>query len=256
MFVKICGITTEEDALLAVALGADAVGFVFAPSPRQVTPSLVADITKRLPREITTVGVFRNESAKRVVEIANGIGLLGVQLHGNEGIEESQWIARRVRTVIKAFPAGHPMIRDFPSYGADILLVDGPVPGSGRMFDWKILEGVADPSKLILSGGLNPENVTDAIRYVQPWGVDVSSGVESTRGKKDPQKLRSFITRAKRAATNYDPNTSTEAQGGRTARLYDYNSEAYPYDTSDAIGHATTSEEPPTGALYDWQEDR
>src|SRR5215213_1442618 len=96
MFVKICGTTSEEDALLAVAMGADAIGFVFAPSPRQVRPNLVADIIKRLPPQVMTVGVFRDEFPERVVEIVNSIGLRAAQLHGHESAEQASWIRERV----------------------------------------------------------------------------------------------------------------------------------------------------------------
>ncbi len=193
VFVKICGITSEADALLAVGMGAAAVGFVFAPSPRQMTPTAVADITKRLPHETMTVGVFRNESPKRVIEIANQIGLHAVQLHGLESAEDTRWIRERTRRVIKAFPAGHPAIERFDEYGADLLLVDGASPGSGEVFDWRLAEGVVDPGRLIVSGGLGPDNVGAAIAHLRPWGVDVSSGVEASPGVKDPAKLRSFI---------------------------------------------------------------
>src|SRR3984957_19725902 len=107
MLIKICGITSEPDAMLAAALGADAVGFIFAPSPRQVSPQAVRSIIERMPPEILSVGVFRNESRVRVVDIVNSIGLRAAQLHGDETIEDTQWIAERVPLVIKAFPAGH-----------------------------------------------------------------------------------------------------------------------------------------------------
>ena len=107
MLIKICGITSEPDAMLAAALGADAVGFIFAPSPRQVSPQAVRSIIERMPPEILTVGVFRNESRVRVVDIVNSIGLRAAQLHGDETIEDTQWIAERVPLVIKAFPAGN-----------------------------------------------------------------------------------------------------------------------------------------------------
>jgi len=107
LFVKICGITSEADALLAVGLGASAVGFIFAPSPRQMAASAVADIVKRVPHETVTVGVFRDESPRRVVEIASRIGLRAVQLHGHESAEETRWVAERVPWTIKVFPAGH-----------------------------------------------------------------------------------------------------------------------------------------------------
>jgi phosphoribosylanthranilate isomerase len=199
VLVKICGITSEGDALLAVALGADALGFVFAPSPRQVSVQAVTRIVERLPREIVTVGVFRNEAPKRVVEIVNGIGLRAAQLHGNESIADTRWVAERVPFTIKAFPAGHPRIRDFSEYGAGAVLVDGANPGSGKVFDWRLAEGVVDPARLIVSGGLSAENVADAVAHLRPMGVDVSSGVESSPGHKDPQKLRTFFTAAREA---------------------------------------------------------
>ena len=200
IFVKICGVTTEADALLAVGMGASAVGFVFAPSPRQMAPAAVADIVKRLPHETVTVGVFRDEAPQRVIDIANHIGLRAVQLHGVESIEDTRWVASRAGWTIKAFPAGHRNIDRFHEYGARFLLVDGNSPGSGELFDWRLAEGVLDPRRLIVSGGLRPDNVGAAIEHLQPWGVDVASGVEASPGVKDPGKLREFIGAAHRAA--------------------------------------------------------
>ena len=200
MFVKICGITTEDDALLAVAMGADAVGFVFAPSPRQVTPVAVYDIIRRLPPEVLTVGVFRNEAPSRVVDIANRAGVKAVQLHGNERPEEAIEIARSIRRVYKAFPAGSPLVQRALEYPSDMVLVDSAQPGSGEVFDWSMVEDVPAGLKVILAGGLTPDNVAHAIEVVNPWGVDVSSGVESSPGRKDPRKVRAFITAAQSAA--------------------------------------------------------
>ena len=200
MFVKICGTTSEEDALLAVAMGADAVGFIFAPSPRQIAPAVAGDIAKRLPPEVLTVGVFRDESPQRVVEIMEAAGLRAAQLHGRESAEQSMWIRRRVRTVIKCFAAGDAAIRDAASYGADVLLLDAASPGSGQVFDWRLAEGVPAGQRLLLAGGLDAENVAEAIAKVHPWGVDAISGHESSPGKKDPRKLRAFIAAAKAAA--------------------------------------------------------
>lgn len=200
MFVKICGITTEDDALLAVAMGADAVGFVFAPSPRQVTPLAVYDIVRRLPPEVLTVGVFRNESPGRVVDIANRSGVKAVQLHGNERPEEAIEISRSIRRVYKAFPAGSPLVHRAREYPSDMVLVDSAQPGSGEVFDWTMVEDVPKGLKVILAGGLTPDNVAHAIEVVDPWGVDVSSGVESSPGRKDPRKVRAFITAARAAA--------------------------------------------------------
>ena len=215
LFVKICGITSEADALLAVGMGASAVGFVFAPSPRQMAPVAVADIVKRLPHETVTVGVFRDEAPQRVIDITNQIGLRAVQLHGVESIEDTQWIRSRVGWTIKAFPAGHRNIARFGEYGAQTLLIDGANPGSGELFDWRLAEGVVDPRRLLVSGGLDPDNVGAAVAHLQPWGVDVSSGVESAPGVKDPGRLRAFITAAHRAGREMAAATAVGATGDR-----------------------------------------
>lgn len=206
MWVKICGITGEEDALLAVAMGADAVGFVFAPSPRQMTPASVNAITRRLPPEILTVGVFRDERPQTVVDVVNRAGLKAAQLHGHESREDSGYVSVRVPLVIKAFPAGDHRLDQAEEYGADIILVDAPSPGSGRVFDWRLAEGAPRGRRLVLAGGLEPDNVAEAIRRVHPWGVDVSSGVEREVGKKDPMKVRAFVQAARAAEPEpYDP---------------------------------------------------
>ncbi len=175
---------------------------------------MVADIVKRLPYETMTVGVFRDEAPQRVVDIANQIGLGAVQLHGMESIEDTQWIRSRTRRTIKAFPAGHRNIDRFPEYGAQKLLIDGANPGSGELFDWRLAEGVVDPTRLIVSGGLRPENVGAAIAHLHPCGVDVSSGVEAAPGVKDPGKLHEFIGAAHAAARR------SCAEGGAVAATY------------------------------------
>lgn len=200
MLVKICGVTSESDALLAVALGADAVGFIFAPSPRQVSARAVQRIVDRLPHDTLTVGVFRNEAPARVVEVVNTIGLRAAQLHGNETAEDARYVAARVPVTIKAFNAGHPGVAKVDDYGADWVMVDSERPGSGVTFDWRLAEGVVDPARLIVSGGLDAGNVGEAISLLKPHGVDVCSGVEAEPGKKDPQKLRAFVASARRAA--------------------------------------------------------
>ncbi len=232
-FVKICGVTSEADALLAVGVGASAVGFVFAPSPRQMAPSAVADIVKRLPHETVTVGVFRDEAAQRVMEIANLAGLKAVQLHGMESAADTAWVAARAGWTIKAFPAGHRNIEQFDRYGAETLLIDGQKPGSGELFDWRLAEGVIDPGRLIVSGGLEPENVSQAIIHLRPWGVDVASGVESRPGVKDPGKLRAFVAAVRDGAR-------------RAAMLSDSGADDGPWEEG--------SETRP-GAPFDWQEE-
>ena len=210
MFIKICGTTSEEDALLAVAMGADALGFVFAPSPRQVSASLAHDIARRLPPEVITVGVFRDEAPERVVEIVNDAGLKGAQLHGTESPAAVRWIAERVGMTIKAFPAGHPGLALAPDYAADLILLDAAFPGSGQVFDWRLAQNVPDGTRLVLAGGLTPENVVDAIAQVRPWGVDAATGVEAEPGRKDPRKLRAFIAAVRAAEA---PDYEGEGEG-------------------------------------------
>ncbi|MEM8746184.1 MAG: phosphoribosylanthranilate isomerase [Actinomycetota bacterium] len=200
MFVKICGITNEDDALLAVAMGADAVGFIFAPSTRQIAPQQAYDITRRLPPEILTVGVFRDELPSRVVEQAHKAGVKAVQLHGRETVDQTREVAGHFRWVIKAFAAGDENLSRADQYGTDMVLVDAPQPGSGKVFDWNLAGDAPESMKLILAGGLDPDNVAIAIREVEPWGVDVASGVEREPGKKDPIKVMCFIEAAKEAA--------------------------------------------------------
>ncbi len=199
-FVKVCGTTSEEDALLAVAMGADAVGFVFAPSPRQVAAPLVRDIVRRLPPEVLTVGVFRNEAPERVVDIVSSSGLRGAQLHGRERPPQTQWVKARVPVVIKAFAAGDPGMARAAEHGADMVLVDSASPGTGKVFDWSLAEDVPASLRLVLAGGLHPGNVAEAIALVHPFGVDVASGVESSPGHKDPRLVRAFVSAAKAAA--------------------------------------------------------
>jgi phosphoribosylanthranilate isomerase len=207
VFVKICGITTEEDALLAVAMGADAIGFVFAPgSPRQVAPGAVRDILKRLPADTMTIGVFRDERPERVVEIVNKIGLTGAQLHGREPMSEARMIRSHVHFLIHAFAAGDPALSSAGNSPADVVLVDSPTPGSGRVFDWTLAEGAPGGVRIMLAGGLDPSNVAEAIRRVRPWGVDVNSGVETFAGSghKDPRKVRKFIETARRVGAEVE----------------------------------------------------
>jgi phosphoribosylanthranilate isomerase len=206
MFVKICGTTTEDDALLAVAMGADAVGFIFAPSPRQIAPQVAADIAKRLPPEIVTVGVFRDEAPERVLSIANQAGLRGVQLHGREPVATARWLASRVPMVIQALPAGDARVRTAAEFGAHVILLDAPHPGSGQVFDWALAGELPTGQRLMVAGGLTPDNVAAAIARTRPWGVDAVSGVESEPGRKDPIKVREFIAAARDAGAAVTPD--------------------------------------------------
>src|ERR1700738_2130935 len=200
MFVKVCGTTSEEDALLAVAMDADAIGFIFAPSPRQISPTIARDIAKRLPPEVMTVGVFRNEAPRRVVDIMQFAGLECAQLHGHERPEQARWIRKRLPRVFQAFAAGDPTVSRAREYGVDAVLLDNPAPGSGQVFDWALASEVPTGIKLMIAGGLTPDNVSGAVTAVQPWGVDVVSGVEKEPGVKDPVKLWAFVAAARAAA--------------------------------------------------------
>jgi phosphoribosylanthranilate isomerase len=222
MFVKICGITSEEDALLAVALGANALGFVFAPSPRQMSPDAVAAIVRRLPREILTLGVFRDELPARVVETVFRSGLRGAQLHGRESATVTAAVRRELPFVVKAFMAGQDAISLAASYEMDALLLDAPSPGSGVVFDWRLAEGAPARHRLILAGGLTADNVAQAIAQVHPFGVDVSSGVESSPGRKDPRRLREFIRAARSGEQERGDTLAALESGDGFSSPYDW----------------------------------
>jgi indole-3-glycerol phosphate synthase / phosphoribosylanthranilate isomerase len=198
--VKICGITTAEDAQVAVAAGADAVGFVFWPkSPRAVDAVTARAIAATLPPFVLRVGVFVDETPEQMRRVADEVGLDVVQLHGSEPPEA---VARAPRRAVKAVRVG-PGFRPqdalrYDGTAAAVLLdtrVDGDAPGgTGRTFDWSLVRPVREgTSYVLLAGGLTPENVGEAIATVRPDGVDVSSGVESAPGKKDPAKVRAFM---------------------------------------------------------------
>ena len=159
--------------------------------------------------------------AQRVVDIAHGARLRAVQLHGRETAADSHWIRQRVRLVIKAFAAGDPQLDQADDYGADAFLVDSATPGSGEVFDWSLAEGAPSNRRIILAGGLTPENVADAIRVVRPWGVDVSTGVETAPGRKDARKMRAFVEAAKAAEPDPPPEqgdaTSARSTGWSTS---------------------------------------
>jgi phosphoribosylanthranilate isomerase len=196
--VKICGITTQEDAALAVEAGAHALGFVFADSPRRVTPPAAALIISGLPPLVDAIGVFVQEQAQTIAEVARGAGLHAAQLHGDESPEDC---GRLPLKVIKRFnilenDTPHMLRARMQRYRVAAYLLD-PGAGSGRTFDWGRARGL--PGPLIVSGGLTPENVGQAIRTLRPYAVDVSSGVESEPGRKDPEKVRAFLQAVREA---------------------------------------------------------
>ena len=216
MFVKICGLTTEEDALLAIGMGADALGFNFVPgSKRQIAPQKAREIVRRLPPETLTVGIFRDELPDRVIEITHKAGLRAAQLHGRETAEQTRQVRAQVPIVIKAFSAGDPALASVGDFGADVVLIDGAEPGSGEVFDWSLAEGVPlAGQRVLLAGGLHPGNVADAIEQIRPWGVDVASGVERAPGQKDAVKVREFVAAARAAGDRLRLNEDTPEESG------------------------------------------
>ena len=199
VLVKICGLTNIEDALAAAELGADVLGFVFAPSPRRIEPDQAAEIISQLHPPILTAGVFVNESPFRVQVIRDLCRLDIVQLHGDENEEAAAFVNGRVIKAIRMDGRFRPWAAIYPKA---LLLLEthrpGRAGGTGQTFDWRLAIEPARQRPIILAGGLTPENVKSAVEMVQPYGVDVSSGVEKEMGRKDHVKLRDFIRRAKR----------------------------------------------------------
>ena len=203
MFIKICGTTSAEDALLAVSLGADALGFIFAESKRQVDVATVAEIVPQLPVGAIAVGVFRDESAERIIDIVKATGLRGVQLHGSEGPEVAQALRDIVPFLVQVFTADDPRLAQLDEYPIDAVLLDSPTPGSGETFDWSQVADLPQRRRVILAGGLNRSNVAEAVERVRPWGVDAVSGLEASPGRKDPDALAAFITSARDALSEF-----------------------------------------------------
>lgn len=196
--VKICGITNLDDALAAVKMGADALGFVLTKSPRQVSPQTARDIIAVLPPGVAKVGVFLNQPVDEVRELREFCGLDMVQLHGEESEVEA---AALEPGVIKAFKIGNGQAPSSKAYPGCWLLLDTYHPempgGTGQTFDWSLARGLARQRDIFLAGGLHPGNVGQAIKEVNPYAVDVSSGVEMEPGRKDHGKIASFIAAAK-----------------------------------------------------------
>lgn len=202
--IKICGITNEKDALWAVNLGADYIGFNFyRNSPRKISPKLAAQIIGKLPAFMQPVGVFVNEEMRIVKRIAEKCRLNLVQLHGEESPEycrELQVQSARLK-IIKAFRIkDKENLEEMKRYGVDYYLLDSSVPGveggTGEIFNWDVaVEAKQFGKPIFLAGGLTPDNVTQAIEKVNPYGVDVASGVEKTPRRKDYDLMREFINR-------------------------------------------------------------
>jgi phosphoribosylanthranilate isomerase len=205
--VKICGITRPEDAEQAAALGAWTIGFILWPqSKRLADPAVAAGIARALRRRVEIVGVFVNPTLDEVVHAAEGIGLTYVQLHGDEGPAFCTAVAERTGArVIKALGIGSGAdIRSAERYHTELHLLDtaagSAYGGTGRTWDWDLVAQRRSNIPLILSGGLTPDNVAEAIAAVRPWAVDVSSGVETAPGVKDPASVEAFFAAAQRTA--------------------------------------------------------
>jgi phosphoribosylanthranilate isomerase len=198
--VKICGITRAEDAELAASLGAWALGFILWPqSKRAADPAVAAGIARVMRRRVELVGVFVNQPLDEIERYADALGLTHVQLHGDEGPSFCAAVAQRTGCrVIKAARIGHAAdLRDLERFHTDLHLLDTAAPGlrggSGQTWDWTLLAGRRASTPFLLSGGLTPENVAEAIAAAHPWGVDVASGTEASPGIKDPEKLEAFF---------------------------------------------------------------
>ncbi len=179
------------------ALGVHAVGFVFAPSRRRVTPEEAARLAAALGPFVTKVGVFVDAPPGEVLEVAEAVGLTALQLHGDEPPEVARRLASRY-PVIKAFKLAGPPPPEVFDYPADALLLDGPRPGSGQAFDWGWLAGVPASARVVVAGGLAPENVCGLLQRYTPYAVDVSSGVESKPGVKDRGRVEAFLRAVER----------------------------------------------------------
>jgi len=222
MWIKICANTNLDDAQLAAELGADAAGFVFAPSPRQVTAAEVARITPHLPEGIECVGVFPALQAQQIAGIAQECGLTTVQLHGGVNLELVRQLDEIFNGQVKLIQTVHwqvdaenaavvaEQLRQIDADGlVGRVLIDAKVGpelgGTGVSFDWDAARATFAEAgtglKLIVAGGLRADNVADAIRRLNPWGVDVASGVEQSPGRKSPEKLAAFIRAARNSGT-------------------------------------------------------
>ena len=195
--IKICGITRESDALGAVAQGANALGFIFAPSPRNIDVETARDIIKRVPSDVLSVGVFRNAEIDEIVEIVRRANLTAVQLHGRESADDVSLLKAYVNTVIKAVVCDTELLSEFDESEADFLLVDGENPGSGEPHDFEPLRRVTLLTPVIAAGGLTPLTVSSVVRNYPISGVDVSTGVEIAPGIKDPVLVAQFVQAAR-----------------------------------------------------------
>jgi phosphoribosylanthranilate isomerase len=195
MFVKICGLTHEESVAAALDAGADAIGFVFAPSVRQISPLDAARLSAPARGRALCVAVTRHPSSAQIEEIFEIFAPDWLQTDHTDMTSLSPDVLERLLSarVLPVYRESEPLPAELPSR----LLFEGAVSGAGRTANWAMARAAARRTQLLLAGGLNPENVVEAIRHVQPWGVDVSSGVESAPGKKSVQRIHQFVSAAK-----------------------------------------------------------
>ncbi|UCM89968.1 phosphoribosylanthranilate isomerase [Streptomyces marincola] len=199
LFIKLCGLKTEEDVDTAVEVGADAIGFMFADSPRRVDAAAAMRLIERVPPGVMTVGVFRDQRVDHIRSLADITGFGAVQLHGNEGQEHFAALRDGSWTLIRGASYREPVPR-CGHMGEDILLIDAPTPGAGVPWDWTREAFRSPGGQWLLAGGLTPDNVAEAVETTRPWGVDVSSGIESVRGVKDAELIRAFVKAARAPA--------------------------------------------------------
>jgi phosphoribosylanthranilate isomerase len=203
LWIKICGVTSLEDALMVEQAGADAIGLNFAvESPRRVDVATARQIATALYDKLEIVGVFVNATLADITTIANEVGLDTAQLHGAESPELLAQVSQLV-PAYKALRIGIAEdVAEAGTYGGDRLLVDAKVPGAlggtGHTFDWSLIERLNEERKIIVAGGLNPENIEDCVRRVLPYGIDTASGVELSPRKKSAEKVMAFIQTARR----------------------------------------------------------
>lgn len=200
LFIKVSGVTTEEDALFAIGLGASAVGFDFALTPRQITVTAAHDIVRRLPQGAVSVGSFRSELPQRIVEIANTLGLGAVQIDGPITSSDLAYVTERVNTVFRTVPDG--TTRLALADGVDYLVLPEADDRSALAASLNLLTRAGRRVPLVASGGLDPSNVVDVVQNFPVFGVDARSGVESAPGVKDPVLLGEFIANARWAYDN------------------------------------------------------
>jgi phosphoribosylanthranilate isomerase len=197
MYVKLCGLRTETDVAVAVEAGADAVGFVFSASARQVDAETGRKLAAGVPEHVLAVGVFKGVPAAEVTEIARAAGVPAVQLHGNYPREAFDEVAASGVCLVRAVSLATDTDVRVGAYGEEMLLLDSPVAGSGHRWDLAALDGARPAGRWLLAGGLAVENVAEAVAQARPWGVDVSSGIESSRGVKDHGLMREFVAAAR-----------------------------------------------------------